>query len=287
MEEQLEERRIRVRCAQLSPRIGDAEGNLEAIETELRLAVEDGVGLLVLPELATSGYALTPQEAREVALTADAPIFRRWLGLLEGSGTTAVLGFCERDPADSKAGSDSADVVYNSAVLLTAGAEPVVYRKLHLWDTEKLVFTPGSAAPPIVQTPVGAVGVVICYDIEFPELPRTLALAGAEIVAVPTNWPRRRRPEGEHPHEVVHAMAAAQASGIVIACCDRSGPERGVDWTEGTAIIGADGWPVGRLDGGHRLDAELALIPAAERRRISERNDLFGDRRPEFYRLGT
>ena len=64
-----------------------------------------------------------------------------------------------------------------------------VYRKVHLWDRERLVFIPGDEAPPVVDTIAGRVGMVICYDLEFPEMVRGLLLRGAEIVAVPTNCP--------------------------------------------------------------------------------------------------
>ncbi|QIK63063.1 hydrolase [Leucobacter viscericola] len=261
---------VRIRCVQLSPIIADPEHNIRQIELEIAGAAQDNVDLLVLPELATSGYSLTPEEAREAALPADSPLFLRWQEIL-GENMSVVVGFCE----------DGGDVVYNSAVALTPGAPPVVYRKLHLWDTEKLVFTPGREDPPVIDTPAGKLGVVICYDLEFPELPRSLALRGADLLAVPTNWPLLERPQGEHAPEVVQAMAAARVSGLAIACCDRSGEERGTRWTEGTTIIGPDGWATGEMDQSGRHDALVTLDP--ERRRISERNDLFEDRRPEFY----
>jgi len=262
---------VRIRCAQLSPRIGAVADNLASIELELSQAASDGIDLLVLPELATCGYALTAEEARAAALPADSAVLRRWSEMLAGTRTTMVVGFCE----------DGGEVLYNSAAAIVPGADPVVYRKLHLWDTEKLIFEPGEERPPVLQTPAGPLGVIICYDLEFPELPRTLALEGAEIIAVPTNWPWRPKPEGERPQEVIHAMAAAQASAIVIACCDRSGDERGTSWTEGTTVVGADGWPIGEAGPDGRLDAETELSP--QRRRISERNDLFEDRRPDLY----
>ncbi|MGO1975488.1 MAG: nitrilase-related carbon-nitrogen hydrolase [Propionibacteriaceae bacterium] len=261
----------RIRCAQLSPEIDASAANLAAIDHEIEQAVADGVGLLVLPELATCGYSMTPAEARAAALPADDRVLRRWAELLAGSQTSAVIGFCEAGD----------EVLYNSAAALVPGAEPVIYRKLHLWDTEKLIFAPGQEVPPIVHTPVGALGVIICYDLEFPEVPRALALEGAELIAVPANWPLRPRPAGERPHEVIHAMAAAQASGVVIACCDRSGDERGTSWTEGTTVVGPEGWPVGELTVTGCLDACVSL--PAQRRSISARNHLFQDRRPEFY----
>lgn len=101
-----------------------------------------------------------------------------------------------------------------------------VYRKTHPWDSEKDVFAAGDVAGGVLQTPAGPLGTLLCYDLEFPEVPRRLALMGAEVLAVPTNWPVVPRPPGEHPPEVVQAMAAARASQVVIACCDRRGKYR-------------------------------------------------------------
>jgi predicted amidohydrolase len=182
-----------------------------------------------------------------------------------------VLGFVER----------GAGVLHNSAAVLTAGGLAAVYRKTHLWDAEADLFRPGDLAPPIVDTPAGRLGVLICYDLEFPEMPRRLALSGADLIVVPTNWPLVPRPEREHPPEVIQAMAAARASSIPILCCDRRGAERGSEWTEGTAAVGSDGWLVGRKTDGGVLDVEVSLSPT--RTKIGERNDVFRDRRPELY----
>jgi len=267
-------RTIQVRCTQLSPIIGDLDGNLRRIDTEIAHAVRDGIDLLVLPELATSGYNLTETEAREAAWAADGAELGGLAEQLRGSGTTVVFGFPEL----------AAGSLYNSAAILTPDSPPVVYRKLHLWNTEKLIFTPGEDLPPVVETPAGRLAAIVCYDLEFPELPRTVALAGAEILAVPTNWPLHEQPSDERAAEVIHAMAAAQASGMIVACCDRAGEERGVSWMQGTSIVAADGWPVrASLDEDQRLDAALVLDPG--RHQTSERNHHFLDRRPELYRV--
>ena len=81
-----------------------------------------------------------------------------------------------------------------------------------------------------------------------------LALAGADLIAVPTNWPLGEHPEGEHSAEVIQAMAAARASSVVVACCDRHGDERGTAWTQGTSIAGTDGWLLGTKNQQGQLD---------------------------------
>lgn len=266
---------IRVRADELAPRVGELEHNLSLITASIASAVADGIELLVLPELATSGYYLHDlAEARSVAMPVEHPQFEAWCRML-GPATVVVLGFCEA-PAESPGGA-----VYNSAAVLGSGGVLAVYRKTHLWDAEKLIFTPGDRAPEPVQTSVGLLGTLICYDLEFPEMPRGLAVAGAELIAVPTNWPLVPRPQGERAPEVVQAMAAARSSAMAIVCCDRRGDERGNAWTEGTTVIGSNGWPLGSKDALGRVDAVLSVDP--DRTRIGARNDVLGDRRPELY----
>lgn len=264
------DRTVRVRCHELAPVIGDLEGNLAAVDDAVRDAMAADRQLLVLPELATSGYHLTPDEARAAALTAGDEVFVRWARLLRADAVL-VVGFPEA--ADG--------VVHNSAAVLTERGVLAVYRKTHLWDTEREVFTAGDVAAGVLDTPVGPLGTLLCYDLEFPEVPRRLALAGAEVLAVPTNWPVVPTPPGEHPPEVIQAMAAARASQVAVACCDRRGEERGERWTQGTTVVGPDGWPRGEKDAEGRLDADVELL--ADRRAISPRNDVYGDRRPDLY----
>jgi predicted amidohydrolase len=160
-----------------------------------------------------------------------------------------------------------------------------VYRKTHLWDREKLWFTPGSEPPPVVETPFGRIGVAVCYDLYFPELTRGLALAGADLIALPANLPLFPRPEGERPVEIALAQATAHVNKVWVAVCDRAGPERGVEWTGASCIVDPDGW----LAAGPARDYAFDLIGAdceLERSRNKawgERNDVVGDLRPELY----
>lgn len=265
------ERTVRVRCHELSPRIGDLSANLAAITDSIRSAASDDVELLVLPELATSGYYLRDAvEASHCAIASTDPIFREWTGLLP-STLTVVVGFCE----------NLNGVLHNSAAVITSEGLAAVYRKAHLWDREQLIFVAGNEPPPVVETSSGRLGVLICYDLEFPEMPRSVALRGADVIAVPTNWPIVPRPEGEHPPEVLQAMAAARSSCVAIVCCDRSGEERGHAWTEGTSIIGSDGWLAGNKDALGRVESVLEI--EVDRTQIGPLNNVISDRRPEIY----
>jgi predicted amidohydrolase len=157
-----------------------------------------------------------------------------------------------------------------------------VYRKVHLWAREKLVFEPGSSEPPVVDTPVGRIGVLICFDLEFPEFPRSLALRGAELITAPTNWPREVVPAGERVPEVTVAMASAYSNHVAIACCDRAGTERGQDWNEASCIIDEQGWVIATPSDAGVVDAELDFARSHDKS-MGPFVDVFGDRRPELY----
>jgi predicted amidohydrolase len=268
----------RVVCEQLAPTIADLPGNQRLVLETIARDVADGADIVVLPELVTSGYVFeSAEEARSVALRRDDAFFDRIAELLAGTDAVAILGFCEQ--------SDGAEL-YNSAAVVTATGVAEVYRKVHLWDRETLVFTPGSAAPPVVDTVHGRVGVMVCYDLEFPEMPRSVALAGADLIAVPTNWPFTDVPAGERAPEVIHAQSSARTNGVFIACCDRAGIERGQHWTEGTVIVDQFGWPIDRASGVARATADVFLHLARDKS-ISPHNDLLADRRPDVYPKGA
>lgn len=267
---------MRVVCQQLAPTLGDLEANRRASVAAIRSAVEMGAQVVVLPELTTSGYVFeSREEAEALAISHDHAIFGDWAAEIaraaDGDGFV-FAGFCEL-------GDDGH--LYNSAAVVDASGLMATYRKTHLWDREKLFFTPGLDPPPVLQTPLGRIGVLICYDLEFPELTRTLALNGAELIVVCTNWPLVEHPDGEHPPEVVIAMAAARTNRVFIACCDRAGVERGQEWTEGTSVIDENGWVIATAQDGTAV-ADLDLRRASDKR-LTSLADAFSDRRPELY----
>ena len=261
----------RVLCAQLAPRIADLPHNRAVSVEAVRGAAARGADVVVLPELVTSGYHLAAEELDAVAIDAADELFAQWGSAAPES--VVVGGFCER-------GADG--LFHNSAAVVDRGELVAVYRKTHLWDREKLLFAPGVQPPPVVHTSCGRIGVLICYDLEFPELTRRAALEGAELLAVPTNWPRVPRPPGERAPEVVIAMAAARVNRVGIACCARSGPERGGSWNEESCVISPDGWIRADVDEQGTSCADLDLTETRDKR-FTEHADLFSDRRPELY----
>lgn len=262
-----------LRVAAISPEIviGDVDGNLDRIRSAITAAARRGAQLIVLPELATSGYVFADRdEALGAALTTGDP---RWSSVHEAipEGAVVVVGYAESD----------GDRLFNTAAVLTRDLRLADYRKAHLWGAEKLVFDSGSEAGLVVDAPFGRLGVALCYDNEFPEVPRRLALAGADVLALPVNWPLVPRPAGEHAPELIQAMASARSSRLPVVIADRWGSERGVDWTDGTAIIDEQGWIVAfRAVMG--ASAVLSL-DAARGKALPPHNDLFADRRADLY----
>lgn len=264
----------RIVCRQLAPTLGDLDANASLTIGAIRESIAAGAELVVLPELILSGYMFaSTDEARPAAITTEHPVFAGWSDEVRAAGAVVIGGFAEL-------GSDG--LVYNSAAVVDGTGVLAVYRKTHLWDKEKLVFTPGAAAPPVVDTPVGRVGVLICFDLEFPEMPRTLALGGAELIVAPTNWPLETVPDGERVPEVTVAMAAAYSNHVAIAACDRVGIERGQDWNGASCVVDENGWVVATADSDGVVSADLDLSLSHDKR-LSGLVDLFGDRRPELY----
>jgi len=266
-----------VACCQLAPKIGDLTFNRTLTERAIRSAALQGAHVVVLPELVQSGYLFADhREALSLSETSEGPTLQRWGALARELNIVVVGGFCER-----LAGNELA----NSAAMIDAQGLRAVYRKAHLWDAEREIFTAGTAAPPVVETVHGRIGMLICYDLEFPEWVRLPALAGADLLCAPVNWPDGPRPLTERPAEVVRVQANASVNRMFVAACDRHGHERGVSWVQGSVIVDADGYPLAgpAEQGGEQILLATLNLVEARNKRISERNDLHRDRRPSLY----
>jgi len=270
---------VTVACCQLTPKLGDIAYNKGLAEQAIREAAAQGANIIVLPELIQSGYVFNNQdEARHLAQTPEQTP-SEWARLAKQLNVVIVAGFCEL-------GKNSQ--LHISAALATNQGDLTIYRKAHLWNAEKRIFTEGSEPPPVVDTAFGKIALMICYDQEFPEWVRLAALAGADLIAMPVNWPDSARPMGERPMEIVRVQANAAVNRVFIAACDRAGTERGVDWVGGSVIVDTDGYPLTPLlrnktqaiEGIIYADIE---INQAQQKAISELNNVHSDRRPELY----
>jgi predicted amidohydrolase len=266
----------RVACAQIQLSIGDTEGNRTTGSAAIEEAARGGAHIIVLPELASSGYVFADRaELSSLAETRDGPAITGWVDLAEAFGVTIVAGFPE----------SAGDAIYNSAAVVDSTGLRGVYRKAHLWDSETTVFDRGEDLPMVVDTEHGRLGVMLCYDVEFPEWVRAVALSGADLLCAPVNWPLLPRPEGERPTEMVRALAGAGMNRMPIAVCDRVGVERGQDWIGGSVVTDADGYPLAMADfGAPGLVIADVDLSESRQKRINDHNHVHDDRRTDLYR---
>ena len=266
---------MRIVCQQLAPTVGDDAANDEATIAAVQDAITRGGDLIVLPELCTSGYVFADaSEVEAAAVTLDSPLIREWITALHGTDAILVAGIPLREP----------EGIANAAVMLDADGVQAVYRKVHLWDEEKRWFRAGSEPPPVVDTRQGRIAMMVCFDLEFPEMVRGVFLQGADVIAAPTNWPAAASPAGERQAELHDAMSSARLSRIFIACCDRGGSERGSTFAGASAIIGPDGWLRAESEsaGATTVQADVDLSEARDKA-TGRSNDVRADRRPDVY----
>jgi predicted amidohydrolase len=266
----------RVTCCQIPLRIGDTTGNRTTAAAAVEAAAAGGAQIVLLPELASSGYMFADRaELASLAEPRDGPAITEWANLAEAFGLTIVAGFPEA----------AGDRIYNSAAVVDRSGLRGVYRKAHLWDSENVVFDRADDLPLLVDTEHGRIGVMVCYDVEFPEWVRAVALAGADLLCAPVNWPLLPRPDGERPTEMVRAMAGAGMNRMPVAVCDRAGVERDQDWIGGSLITDADGYPlvVAQYGTPGNITADVDLAEARIKK-FNQHNDVHGDRRTDLYR---
>jgi 5-aminopentanamidase len=268
---------VRIACCQIAPDVEHPEGNAALTQEAIAAAVSAGAQIVVVPELSNSGYIFRSlEEVRAAAVPVDGELLAGWAQEAARGDTLVVGGFCEL-ASDGR--------LFNSAALVSGDGVLAVYRKLHLWDEEKRWFTPGEEPAPVIETRHGRIGLGVCYDIEFPELTRGLALHGAELIALPTNWPLEEPPPNGRP--ILHSLAATTAywSKVFVAVCDRCGLERGVRFEGGSVIAGPDGalcaGPVAD-HGAEMLYADCDFARTHDKR-VGTRNNAFADRRAAHY----
>ncbi|MBN9530917.1 MAG: nitrilase family protein [Alphaproteobacteria bacterium] len=272
-------RSIKIACIQTQPAIGAVAQNVARSLELIDQAAAAGADLVVLPELANSGYVFeTRAEAFALAeAVPHGPTATAWAERAARHGLHLVAGICER----------AGPVLYNSAVILGPQGHLGTFRKMHLWNEEALFFERGNLGFPVVHTPLGRIGVGICYDAWFPETFRLAALQGADIVCVPTNWvPIPGQADGQPAMATILTMAAAHCNSLIIACADRVGTERGQPFEGQSVIVDHTGWPAAGPASRDREEIIYAVVePGAARRgrNWNDFNQILRDRRTDVY----
>jgi predicted amidohydrolase len=276
---------VKVASIQMAPEIGSKAANLKRSVDLIEEAARHGAMVAVLPELANTGYVFASR-AEAFALAESVPdgeSSRAWLDVARRCKIHVVAGIAER----------AGDRLFNAALVAGPNGYIGTYRKLHLWGDEHLFFESGDLGLPVFHTEIGRLGAIICYDGWFPEVYRLLAMQGADIVCMPTNWvPMPGQIDGHVAMANTLAMANAHSNGLNIICADRVGTERGQPFIGQSLIVGAQGWPLAgpaSPDGEEVLYASINLKKSRSARHLTAFNDVLRDRRDDIYdpMLGT
>lgn len=278
---------MRIAVLQGASIVLDVAANLAVLDAAAARAAAAGADVLLTPELFTTGYApaqvsaaLSPGLVAGIDDGAAAIAARHSIALAYSSPTPALV------PADGPAQQGSWHI---GAVLVDAtGAELLRYAKVHLFGAEeRAAFVPGSAAPGTVELAGLRVGLLVCYDAEFPESVRALATAGAEVVLVPTALSA-----GFNDVPQVLLRARALESQVALAYANHVGPvplEGGATLVlgGGSIVAGPDGRVLaqGRLAPASGEDFELLLadVNAEDITRARDKVPYLQDRRPDLY----
>jgi len=267
----------RVAACQIDPKLGEVEANLDRIGRAVAEAAAAGAVLAVLPEAAVTGYAFgSLEEARPVARRAGAIAFEVLAGLAEVHRMTVICGTLEAQ----------GDEVFNAALVATADGRRYTYRKMHLpYLGVDRFTTPGPDSPSVFDAGGLRIGVLICYDLRFPEAARMCALDGADLIALPTNWP-----VGVDFHPGIFAPSRAAENHCYLLACDRVGTERGTTFIGRSVLIDYDGHPLATASDTEEelllgeIDPEEARRTHVRRRPGEHEWDTMADRRPGLYR---
>ncbi|WP_052336378.1 nitrilase family protein [Nocardioides alkalitolerans] len=273
---------VRVAAVQSDPQVGleNKEANVAATLEQIRECAAEGARLIVLPELASTGYSFdTRDEAYAHAEPVpDGPTCTAWAELARELDVYVVAGIAESDGVH----------LYDTAVLI--GPEGFIgkYRKTHLWNREKLIFTAGSSYP-VFETRIGRIGLLVCWDIWFPEVARILTAQGADVICSVNNWVWTPPPLFDDAGNCMASyltMGASHVNSVPIVAANRVGGERGGKFLGCSLITGVNGWPTSRIADAEKeevLYADLDLVASRSAVVWSELNDLPRDRRTDLY----
>ncbi len=267
---------IMIAAVQMDCRLMEVRENLDKILLKASTAAGKGANLIVFPECALTGYVF---ESREEAIpymeTIPGPATDELVKCSRETGAYIVAGMLEID----------GNKCYNAAVL--TGPEGLIgkYRKIHLPFLGIDRFLDRGDQPfQVYETPVGNIGMIICYDCNFPESIRVLALMKADIIALPTNWPQGRE---KAPALVVPTRAFENK--VYIAAVDRVGSEGGTNFIGLSRIVDT----IGDIRAGASADKEEIIyagvnLTFARHKRTVLKKGIFewnfvDDRRPELY----
>jgi len=222
---------VNIALSQISCKIGDKKHNLNKIKKQIRQAKQNGANLIIFPELALTGYTLR-DTVYELAEPIPGPSTNLLTEVAKKENIHIVFGMVEQSEKAS-------GVLYNTAVLLSPKGIVGKYQKMHLPThsifEEKRYFRPGYKSP-LFETDIGKLGLIICYDVFFPEIVRLLRLKGAELIICISASPAVRRKFFE-----ILTVARAMENTVFLAYVNLVGIEDGLQFWGGSRLISPNG----------------------------------------------
>jgi predicted amidohydrolase len=269
-------KRWKIAAAQMDCRLGDRDANLESIRLRLQIAAGQGARLVIFPECILSGYGFgSLAEAMPHAETLPGPSTESLAADCRRLNVWTVVGLLERDR----------DHLFNAAALIGPSGFIAGYRKVHLPCLGVDRFTtPGDRPFSIHDLDGLRIGINICYDSSFPESSRVLALLGADLIVLPTNWP----PNAWRNPKFVVATRALE-NHVYYAAVNRIGEESGFRFIGQTRILDCNGDTLAATDGDDDTILYASIEPElARQKRVVNipgqyEIDRICDRRPQMY----
>lgn len=269
---------MKLACVQASVVFGDPDANSAAALRQLETLAGIGVELAVFPEAYLTGYCVDSMEAaREIAIPRYHPSLASIHEASEKLNILCVVGFAEID----------GQTVFNAAALIEPGREPRFYRKTHLPELGLDKHVQAGDSLEVFETCLGRIGILICFDQRQPEAARVLALKGAELIVLPTNWP-----EGAENSADIMSIARAAENRVFYAACNRVGREHGFRFIGRSKIISPNGKVLaGAGETEECIVADVDLSEARNKRAVvipgKYEWTVFDSRRPELYGILT
>jgi len=276
---------IRVACVQTDVHFADPSANVAIVLARMEEVHEAGADLVIFPECALTGYCVEDAESAD-HLCLSGLAFEGTKVIQYPAEVADIVAAAERLKLHVVFGLAGAvdGKRYNLAFLVEPTGAVHRYAKAHLPELGFDNFvTPGPDLP-VFDTAIGKIGMLICFDIRMPEAMRVMMLQGAEIIALPTNWPT-----GAEISAQVIAPARAAENRVFLATCNRVGDENGFHFIGQSGIFGLKGEPLAQAGTGEEIIfADINPADAQIKRTITvpgkHETTVVEARRPELYR---
>lgn len=261
--------KYKVAAIQFEPFMFQKEQNIAKLLKMTEEAAQNGAKLIVMPEMATTGYCwYSREEVKPYVEPIPGKTTDQFMELAKKYNCWIVVGMPEVDP--------NTDIYYNSAALIGPEGVIGVHRKSHLYIAEPKWAKPGDLDHQVYETPIGNIAMLICMDIHFIETARIVALRNADVICHISNWLAEKAPA---PYWITRAFE----NGCYVVESNRWGLERTVQFSGGTCIIEPDGTIQAYVDDGDTICYGEIDIAKSRSKKFGNEGNKFTERRPAEY----